>query len=188
MIVTPREFRRGMIIELENDLWVVEDFQIQSTAQRKPIVETRLRSLRSGRVVERSLDEHVSIEAPEVQTRQCQYLYFDGSNHVFMDLETYEELTIPKHAVAGKEWLLRDGAEFPVRLVGGQPVQVVFPHHVVEEVVETGEAVGSGASNVLKEARLASGIVVKVPQFIKVGDRVKIDVETLEYMGKESAK
>lgn len=186
MVVTPRDFKKGMIIELEGGLWIVEDFHIQGTAQRKPVVECRLRNVRTGRVVERSLDEHMSVESPETETRNAQYLYFDGEKHVFMDTETYDQFEVDAALVEGHEWLLKDGAEFPVRFVQGEPVQVIFPHHVVEEVVETAEPAAGGSTNVWKEAKLASGIVIQVPQHIKVGDHVKVEVATREYMGKES--
>ncbi len=186
MIVTPREFKKGMIIELEGALWSVEDYHIQGTAQRKPMVACRLRNIRTGRVVERSLDEHMSIEAPDTETRQAQYLYFDGQKHVFMDTENYDQFEVDQVLVEGYEWLLKDGAEFPIRFVAGEPVQVVFPHHIVDEVVETAEPAAGGPTNVWKEAKLSSGAVVMVPQHIKVGDKIKVEVATREYMGKES--
>jgi len=177
-----------MVIELEGHRWVVEGTTLAGTAQRKRVVELRLRNLATGRVADRTLDEDAAVELHETETRQYQYLYQDGDRHVFMDTETYDQIEVPGSLVEGREWLLRDGAEFPIRLVDGNPVQVVFPEIVVDEVVETGEAVGSGSSNVWKDAKLASGITIKVPQFTKVGEKVRVVVERREYAGKEGGK
>jgi elongation factor P len=84
--------------------------------------------------------------------------------------------------------LLKEGAEFLIRLVDGRPAQVVLPPTFVDEVVETGEPPPGHGGNVLKDARLACGLTVKVPQFIKVGEQVKVDTETHKYHGKEAGK
>ncbi len=188
MATVARDLRRGMVIDLEGHLWLVQATTVAGTAQRKRVVELRLRNLATGRVAERTLDEDAAVELHETGTRQYQYLYQDGDRHVFMDTETYDQIEVPGSLVEGRGWLLRDGAEFPIQLVDGNPVGVVFPEIVVDEVVETGEAVGSGSSNVWKEAKLASGITIKVPQFTKVGEKVRVLVERREYAGKEGGK
>lgn len=188
-MISVSELKKGTVITLDGAHWIVEDYHIQKTAQRKPVLQVRLRNMRTGHVIERSFNETDRVEAPEVATRQFQFLYEDKNGYVFMDAETYDQITVAPEIIGKGKWLLKEGAEFPIRLVEGQPVQVVFPPAFVDEVVETGEGSASGhASNVLKEAKLACGLEIKVPQFIRVGDLVRVDTETHKYLGKETPK
>ena len=187
-MITAGQFKKGTVITFEGAYWTVEDYHIQKTAQRRPVLQTRLRHLKTGRVVERAFDEADRLDQPDVQSRTHQFLYADDSGYVFMDAETFDQITVPREVVGHGKWLLKEGAEFVVRLIDGQPAQVVFPPTFVDEVGETGEAASGHGGNVWKDARLACGLVIKVPQFIKVGDHVKVDTETHKYHGKESAK
>jgi elongation factor P len=188
-MITAGQFKKGMVISFEGARWIVEDYHIQKTAQRRPVLQTRLRNMKTRHVVERAFDEADRFEQPELQSRNHQYLYQDASGYVFMDAETFDQITIPAEVVGNGKWLLKDGAEFLVRLVDGQPVEVVFPPTFVDEVVETADPSSAiHSSNVQKEARLSCGLVVKVPQFIKVGDHLKMDTETHKYHGKETPK
>jgi elongation factor P len=188
-MITAGNFKKGVVITFEGAHWIVEDYHIQKTAQRRPVLQTKLRHLKTGHVVERSFDEADKFETPDVQAKSHQYLYEDGSGYVFMDTETFEQVTVPAEVVGNGKWLLKAGEELVVRLVDGQPVQVVFPPTFVDEVVETAEPTSGGhSSNVLKDAKLTCGLVIKVPQFIKVGDHLKVDTETHKYHGKESGK
>lgn len=188
-MVSVSELKKGTVITLDGAHWIVEDYHIQKTAQRKPVLQVRLRNMRTGHVIERSFNETERVEVPEVATRQFQFLYEDKNGFVFMDAETYDQITLPAELIGKGKWLLKEGAEFAIRLVEGQPVQVVFPPTFVDEVVETGEGSASGhASNVMKDAKLACGLEIKVPQFIRIGDWVRVDTETHKYLGKETPK
>jgi elongation factor P len=182
-------FKKGVVITFEGAHWVVEDYHIQKTAQRRPVLQTKLRNMKNGHVVERAFDEADRFEQPELQTRDHQFLYADRSGSVFMDAETFDQVTVPADVVGNGKWALKEGAEFPIRFVDGRPVQVVLPAAFVDEVVETAEPSSGGhTGHVPKDARLASGLVIKVPLFIRVGEHVKVDTETHKYLGKESAK
>jgi elongation factor P len=188
-MITAGHFKKGAVITLEGAHWAVEDYHIQKTAQRRPVLQVKLRNLKTGHVLERTFDEGDKLEQPELQARPHQFLYQDRDGYVFMDSETYDQVTLPADLIGNGRWLLREGAEFVVRLVDGRPAEVVFPPNFVDEVAETGEPVSqSHSGHVMKDARLACGLVVKVPLFIKTGEHVKIDTETHKYMGKESGK
>lgn len=187
-MITAGQFKKGAVITFDGAHWIVEDYHIQKTAQRRPVLHTKLRNMKTGHIVERAFDEADRFEQPEVQARPHQFLYADGSEYVFMDSETFDQITVPAEVVGQGKWLLKDGAQFTVRLLDGRPVQVVLPPTFVDDVVETGEPSSGHTTNVLKDARLACGLVIKVPQFIKVGDAVKVDTETHKYHGKESGK
>ncbi|HXG12673.1 MAG TPA: elongation factor P [Gemmataceae bacterium] len=186
-MITAGQFKKGAVITLEGGHWIIEDYHIQKTAQRKPVIQTRLRNMKTGHVVERGFDEADRFEQPELQSRPHQFLYRDRSDYVFMDTETFEQVTVPEEIVGNGKWLLKEGEEFVIRLIDGRPAQILFPPNFVDEVVETAEPAGH-SSNVLKDAKLACGLVVKVPLFIRTGERIKVDTETHKYLGKESAR
>jgi elongation factor P len=183
------QFKKGFVISFEGSLWIVEDYHIQKTAQRRPVLQTKLRNMKTRHVVERAFDESDRFEQPELLSRAHQYLYEDSAGFVFMDGQTFDQISVPKEVVGNGKWLLKDGAEFLIRLIDGNPVEVVFPPTFVDEVVETADPSSAiHSSNVQKEARLKCGLTVKVPQFIKVGDHVKMDTETHKYHGKETPR
>jgi elongation factor P len=188
-MITAGQFKKGMVITFEGAHWTVEDYHIQKTAQRRPVLHTKLRHLKNGHMVERAFDEGDRFEQPDVQSRSYQFLYADRAAFVFMDAETYDQITIPEAIVGNGKWLLKEGNEFLVRLIDGQPAQIVLPPTFTDEVVETAEPSSSiHSNNVQKDARLGCGLVIKVPLFIKVRDQVKVDTENHKYHGKESAK
>jgi elongation factor P len=188
-MITAGHFKKGMVITFEGTHWLVEDYHIQKTAQRRPMLHTRFRNMKTGHVVERTFDETDKFEQPELESRSFRYLYEERDSYVFMDTTTFDQVTISASLIGNGKWLLKEGAEFTIRLIDGKPAQVVFPVTFVDEVVETAEPSSGGHnSNVLKEARLASGLVVKVPQFIATGENLRIDTDTHKYLGKESGK
>jgi elongation factor P len=188
VMISAGHFKKGVVITFEGSHWIVEDYHIQKTAQRRPVLQTKLRNLKTGHVAERSFDEADKFETPDLQSRTHQFLYEDQGGYVFMDAENFEQLTVPAEVVGSGKWLLKEGTEFVIRLIDGQPAQVVIPPAFVDEVVETAEPAGGHSTNVLKDAALACGLVIKVPQFIKVGEQVRVDSETHKYLGKESIK
>jgi elongation factor P len=153
------------------------------------MLQARLRHMKTGHVVERAFDESDKFDQPDLQSRTYQFLYSDRSEFVFLDKETFDQLSVPAEVVGQGKWLLQEGAEFLIRLVNGQPAQMVLPPTFVSEVVETAEPSSSlHGTNVQKDAKLACGLTIKVPPFIKVGEYVKVDTETHKYHGKEAGK
>ena len=146
--------------------------------------------MKTEHIVERSFDEADRFEQPEVQSRNHQFLYADRDGHGFMDTETFDQVTVPAAVVGAGKWLLKEGAEFVIRLLDGRPAQVVLPAAFVDDVVETAEPSSAShqGGHVLKDATLASGLAIKVPLFIRVGEHVRVDTETHRYLGKESGK
>ena len=183
------QFKKGVVIRFEGLNWIVEDYHIHKTAQRKPVLVTKLRNMTTQRVVERSFDESDQFDQPDLQSKPHQYLYQDKTGYVFMDNESFEQISIGESLVGNGKWLLKEDSEFLIRFVDGQPANIAFPPSFVDQVVETADpsAAGKGAS-VGKDAKLACGLMVKLPMFIKVGEMVKIDTDTHEYMGKATDK
>jgi elongation factor P len=187
-MITAGQFKKGVVITFEGVNWIIEDYHIQKTAQRRPVLQTKLRNMKTGHIVERGFDEADRFESPDLVSKNHQFLYQDGAGYVFMDMETYDQLTIPAAIVGNGKWMLKEGAEFVIRLIDNHPVQIVFPPTFVDEVIETAEASGGHTTNVPKDAKLACGLVIKVPLFIKQGEHVRLDTETHKYLGKEAGK
>ena len=188
-MITAGQFKKGVVITFEGAHWIVEDYHIQKTAQRRPVLQTKLRSLKTGHIVERSFDEADRFDQPALHSKSHQFLYQDRTDYVFMDMETFEQVLVSAEVVSNGKWLLKEGAEFVIRLIDGRPTEVVFPPAFVDEVVETADPSSNVHSgNILKDAKLRCGLVIKVPLFIKVGEHVKVDTTTHKYSAKEAVK
>jgi elongation factor P len=187
-MITAGHFKKGIVITLDGAHWIVEDYHIHKTAQRRPVLQTRLRNMKTGHVVERGFDESDRFEQPELHQHNHQFLYQDGSDYVFMDAQTFDQVPVPAAVVGEGKWLLREGTEFMIRLLDGRPAEIVLPPTFVGEVVETAEPASGHGAHVPKDARLDCGLTIKVPLFIKVGEHVRIDTTTHKYLGKESGK
>src|SRR6516165_2292447 len=93
-MISAGHFKKGVVITFEGAHWIVEDYHIHKTAQRRPVLQTKLRSMKTGHLVERAFDESERFEQPELQSRDHQFLYQDGSDYVFMDKETFDQITV----------------------------------------------------------------------------------------------
>src|SRR6516164_7666296 len=111
-MISASQFKKGIVITFEGAHWTVEDYHTHKTAQRRPVLQTKLRHLKTGHVVERAFDEADKFEQPDLQSRTHQFLYRDGSNYVFMNMETFDQITVPSEVIGTSKWLLKEGAEF----------------------------------------------------------------------------
>lgn len=179
--------KRGMLIRHQDHVYTVAEFQERHTGKQKPKVHVTLRDVRDGHSVDRTLDQIEPIEEVPHATRELQYLYAKGDEHVFMDSETFDEHALSGSQLHGCEPFLRDGETYRVMFVDGSPLSLTMPEVVslgVSETADPSHSVG-GASNVLKEATLENDLIVNVPLFIKMGDQIRIDTRTRAYAGKD---
>ncbi|MGO9107774.1 MAG: hypothetical protein ACLP9L_00945 [Thermoguttaceae bacterium] len=182
-----KDVKKGSVVALEGGYWVVEEYHIQHAGRRRAVLHVKMRNMKSGHVIDRTFDEADHLEEPEMQARHHQFSYADKSGYVFMDAETFEEVVVPAELIGGRKWLLMEGKDFPIRFIEGKVAEVVFPVNFVDEVVETAApSTSAHASNLTKEAKLACGLTILVPLFIKVGERVSVETETHKYLHRES--
>lgn len=185
----PRNLKKGSVIRFEGQPHLVIDYWEAKTAQRRATLHVKLRDLKKGRLVERTLDDKTEVELVESTVRIMQYLFSDRSAFTFMDSQNFDQVALPAEQVEDLEPFLEEGKEYRVLFLEGQPLQVELPPAVVLEVVETAPAskgTGSIGGNVYKDARLKTGLKVMVPLFIKEGDLIRINTASREYLGKES--
>ncbi len=177
------DFRRGMVIKMEGKRYQVVDFQHVMLGRGQAFVKAKLKNVETGQVLERTIRESDIFEEVELRERDATFSYIQGDNYVFYDTENYEEIVLNKETIKDALPYLKEGQEVKVQYIEGNPINIVLPTTVVLEVVETDPGVrGDTASGGSKPAKLETGLVVKVPLYIKIGEKIKVDTRTGEYV------
>lgn len=180
------DFRKGLKIEIDGTPYEIIEFQHFKPGKGGAMVRTKLRNILNGRVWDNTFRSGEKVDRPNLESRDMQFLYHEGSNLVFMDMTTYEQLHMPEETTGGKAGFLKDGQECRVLLFNEKPLDIDIPASLVLEVTDTEPgAKGDTVSNVTKPAKLETGITIQVPIFINKGDRVKVDTRSKEYLGRE---
>ena len=176
------ELRRGWVLRMDGALCQVIDFQHQKIGRGSANVRLKVRDVRSGSTTDRSFQASKRFERVILDTHKVQYLYRDSSGFHFMDMETYEDMTLSEDAVGGAAQYLTDGLDLEITSFEGAPLGVELPISIDIEVVETEPGVrGDTATGATKMARVATGLEVQVPLFVETGDVLRIDSRSGEY-------
>ena len=185
MYSTP-DFRKGLKIEIDGTPFEIIEFQHFKPGKGGAMVRTKLRNILNGRVLDNTFRSGEKVERPNLESRDMQFLYHEGEQLVFMDMTTYDQMHMDAEATDGKANYLKDGQECRVLLYNEKPLDIEIPASLVLEVTETEPgAKGDTVSNVTKPATLETGVVIQVPIFVNIGDRVKVDTRTNGYLGRE---
>ncbi len=182
-MISANELRAGVIFEMEGELYRVVEYAHSYLARRSATVRTKLKNLRTGAVIERTFSPSDRFEEVRLELRSVQYLYSEGDLHYFMDTETYEQPTLSSQALGEAANYLKDGLILQLSMYEGRPVEVMLPITVDLKVVEAESGFkGDTATAGTKSATLETGLVVKVPLFIRAGDTIRVDSRTGEYV------
>jgi elongation factor P len=177
------DIQKGLAIIFKNEPYLVIDFQHVNPGKGSAFVRTRLKSLKTGKVLENTFKADETIEFVELERKKVQYLYGTENEYTFMDMNTYEQFSVKAEVIGQYAPYLKEGLEVALLLSNGLPVTVDFPKKVVLKVIEAPPAVrGDTATNVTKEITLENGLKVKAPLFIKEGDMVVVNTERGEYV------
>ena len=180
------DFRKGLKIEIDGTPFEIIEFQHFKPGKGGAMVRTKLRNILNGRVLDNTFRSGEKVERPNLESRDMQFLYHEGEQLVFMDMTTYDQMHMDAEATDGKANYLKDGQECRVLLYNEKPLDIEIPVSLVLEVTETEPgAKGDTVSNVTKPATLETGVVIQVPIFVNIGDRVKVDTRTNGYLGRE---
>ena len=180
------DFRKGLKIEIDGTPFEIIEFQHFKPGKGGAMVRTKLRNILNGRVLDNTFRSGEKVERPNLESRDMQFLYHEGEQLVFMDMTTYDQMHMDAEATDGKANYLKDGQECRVLLYNEKPLDIEIPASLVLEVTETEPgAKGDTVSNVTKPATLETGVVIQVPIFVNIGDRVKVDTLTNGYLGRE---
>ncbi len=176
------ELRRGWVLRMDGALCQIIDFQHQKIGRGSANVRLKVRDVRSGATTDRSFQASKRFERVILDTHKVQFLYQDASGFHFMDMETYEDMTLSADAVGDAADYLTDGLDLEITSFEGSPLGVELPINIDIEVVETEPGVrGDTATGATKMARVATGLEVQVPLFVETGDVLRIDSRSGEY-------
>ncbi len=185
-MVTTNQFKNGNHIDVDGVVFKIIEFQHVKPGKGGAFVRTKLRRASDGAVIDRTFRAGEKFRAVRTETRKMQFLYADGGNAHFMDLASYEQLEIPEAAVASTLQWTRPNDEVEVLFIDEAPVDVQLPSAVDLEVTETepglrGDTASGGGS---KAATLETGAVVAVPLFVNIGDRIRVDTRSGDYVSR----
>ena len=182
---TTADFRNGMVIRFNNDLYTITEFHHVSPGNWRAFVRTNLKNLRTGRVIEQRFRAGEDIDEVRVEHQNWQFLYIDGDDYVFMNTETYDQQPLAKEMLGDAVKFLKEGdvVELLVDSTTENIVAVELPNFLELRVESAEPGVrGDTATNVTKPATLETGAVVNVPLFVNPGDRIRIDTRTGKYV------
>jgi elongation factor P len=183
--VSTNQFKNGMHIELDGSAWRILEFQHVKPGKGGAFVRTKLKNLDSGSVVDKTFRAGEKFARVITETKNAQYLYDSGDEVVFMDEQSYEQISLPREAVADALDYIEPSSSVQLLTVDGRPSGVQMPASVELTVSETEPGVrGDTVSNVTKPAKLATGAVVQVPLFVNQGDRIKVDPREGRYISR----
>ena len=181
--VNTNQFKNGMHIELDGGVWRIVEFQHVKPGKGGAFVRTTLRNVRTGSNLDRTFRAGEKVDQAVIDKREMQFLYRDGSQFVFMDNTSYEQLHVAEATLGRSARLLKEGDTAVLQLYGSEIVGVELPAAVELSVTTTEPGVqGDRVSGGRKPATLETGLVVQVPLFVNQGDRVKVDTRSGEYL------
>jgi len=182
-MATTADIRNGLVIEFNNDLYSVVEFQHVKPGKGPAFIRTKLKNLKHGRVIANTFDSGAKIDIARVERRKYQYLYKDDSGFHFMNTENYEQIYVPADLINAPQFL-KEGQEVEILFHADTetPLTCELPPFVVLKVIYSEPGVrGNTATNTLKDSTVETGATVKVPLFIEAGETIKVDTRTGEY-------
>jgi elongation factor P len=181
--ISTNDFKTGMTLELDNGLFTVVEFQHVKPGKGGAFVRTKIRNARTGAVIEKTFNAGIRVEQAIVEKKDMQFLYKDGDEYVFMDTQTYDQLNVAPVALGDAKDYLIEQATAVLAFFGDEIISCEIPASVELEITETEPGIqGDRVSGARKPATLQTGKTLQVPLFINIGDRVKVDTRTGEYI------
>ncbi|AZN29262.1 elongation factor P [Flaviflexus salsibiostraticola] len=184
-MATTNDLKNGMVLVIDNQLWQVVEFQHVKPGKGPAFVRTKLKNVMSGKSVDRTLNAGVKVETATVDRRDMQYLYNDGTDYVFMDLDTYDQISISPEVVGDAKNFLLENQNAIVATHEGNVLFIELPTSVVLEITYTEPGLqGDRSSAGTKPATLETGYEIQVPLFLNEKTKVKVDTRTGDYLGR----
>ena len=184
-MIIVNDLKPGLTIEYENGIYVVLDISHNKTAMRQMIVKAKAKNLRTGTIIDLSFTGGDKVEQAHIDKREMQYLYDDGTNCIFMDNETYEQLEIPMENLKWELNFIKPNSNVIISLFEGEVLGVILPDKVALQIVEAEPAVkGDTATGATKNAKLETGLEIRVPLFINDDEMVMVTTADGKYAGR----
>ena len=184
-MATSNDLKNGLVLNIEGQLWTVVEFQHVKPGKGAAFVRSKLKNILTGKVVDKTFNAGVKVETANVDKREMQYLYMDGDSYVFMDLENYEQVSLPEVVVGDAINYMLENQNAIVAMNEGNPIYVELPASVVLEITYTEPGLqGDRSSGGTKPATVETGLQIQVPLFVEQGTRVKVDTRNGDYLGR----
>ena len=178
----PTDLKKNVLITLDGQPYKVIDYSQKVMGRGGSIVNVRVKNLITGALIPKTFKGQEKIEPAEVTTKKVQYLYRDDEKFYFMDPVSFEQYELSSDLVGDSKDFMKDGDEMEIQFYNGSAINLTLPKNLWLEVTYTENAVkGDTSTSVMKDATLETGVVIKVPAFIKTGDIVSVDTETYDY-------
>lgn len=182
MALSITNLKKGVVFQWEGTPYRVVEYSQKVMGRGGSIVNVRIKSLLDGKVLEKTFKGNEQVSTADVTNQAVQYLYSDGAAYFFMNAETFEQFEVPADLVGSNSGYIKDGDTVQLQFFDGTPINVELPKNVALVVTYTEDAVkGDTSSSITKEATLETGLVIKVPAFIKQGDLLSVDTVTGAY-------
>ncbi len=176
MAISTADFKNGMCIDYNNKLWTIVEFQHVKPGKGGAFVRTKLKDIRSGRVVDYTFNSGTKFDSVRLETKKLQYLYNDGADYWLMDNDTFEQISVPAGTVGDAAKWLKENDEVSLLYAGDELISLEPQMFVELEVTETEPGFkGDTATNTTKPATLETGHTIQVPTFVEIGDVLQID-------------
>lgn len=184
-MISVNDFKTGLTIEVDNDIWQVIEFQHVKPGKGSAFVRSKLRSMRSGNIQEKTFRAGEKVEKAHLDNDKMQYLYSDGDLHAFMNMETFEQIELPTNQIKNQLKYLLENMEVQVLQYNGEILGVEVPNTVKLKVTDTEPGIkGDTASGGTKPATVETGLTVQVPFFVNEGDYLVIDTREGKYVSR----
>lgn len=177
------DLKNGAVFTEDNNIYQVLSYEHIKMGRGSGTIKVKVRNLRSNSITEKSFITGARVDEANVEKKKAQFLYRDGENYNFMDPISFEQFPLPASILGEDSIYLKEGLDVTLIVTGDEALAMELPNSVVYSIKDTGpEEKGNTVSNVYKEAVLDNDLIVKVPMFMKIGDRVKIDTRTGQYV------
>lgn len=182
-MIDVNQLRRGVAFTLDGNLYKVSEYSHNKPGRGKATIRVQVKDLRTGANVQMTFNSGDRVEDVRLEKQTYQYLYDDGRFYVFMNTDTYEQKQVAHHVMEDDKKFLMDNMELELLTYEGEVLDYILPKSLEFEVVEAENAVaGDTATGATKEVVTQTGLKVKTPLFVQVGDRIKVNTETREYI------
>jgi elongation factor P len=174
---------KGMCLLMKNDPYLVTEREFVNPGKGSAFVRLKLKGLKNGQTLRETIRTNDTVEEADVYDRHCQFMYSDASGYHFMDNESYEQFIVPREGMEDKQYYLQDGHSYYIVTWEGNPIDIKIPYKITLVVKEAQEALkGDTVTGATKPVVLETGLTVRVPIFIKQGERVMINTESNDYV------
>ncbi len=184
-MATTADIKNGIVLNIDGALWTIIEFQHVKPGKGGAFVRTKMKNLMSGKVVDKTYNAGTKIDITNVDRRDFQYLYFDGNEYVFMDKDTFEQLSVSESVVGDAKNYMLENTDVQIALHEGNPLYVELPASVILEITYTEPGLqGDRSTGGTKPATVETGLEIQVPLFLEAGTKVKVDTREGTYLGR----